>query len=748
MPLFESAIGGTAVSIVETAVKAGKYAAKEVREAYTDVERVQQLIAASEAYLENYRHRHCQIKILPGLMNEPLDLEAIYTDVKILDDISRRAFIGPEALEAAYREKGSRYFGNSTAERLNGMTVANDKQCLMVLGGPGIGKSTFLRKIGLEALKKEGALTNECIPVFLELKKFREGTIDIQTKIVEEFDICKFPDAAAFVEAALAQGKLLVLFDGLDEVPSDNLNQVIEKIENFVDQHSQKLPGTDQQNCFVTSCRLAAYRSSFRSFTDVTISEFDDEQIKQFIDRWFGTEEDKALGTGDKYLALLNQKEHRATKELAQTPLLLTFLCLVYDREQMIPNERSTLYGSALNIVLKEWAAQKRIEQEPIYKGFHPALEQIMLAEIAYDSFQKGQLFFSKEMITAQITDFLTDMLEAPKQLNADAVLEAIEVQQGILVERATDAYSFSHLTLQEYLTALHIVDKRLEDDLVTQHVTDDSWGEVFLLVAGLMKNNVMILLLAIDRQARTHIASHPKLQALVKWAEVNRVGPSLLCQRAASLMIASNSDSNSDIAKAIASDIASDIARATASAKAMASNSDPAIDIASAKAIASNSDIAIDIDIVSAKAIASDIVSAITIASDIASDIVSDITRASDIARAITSTSDSESNHHFFQAETFNSITTHLTKHQQSIPKVSDSLKTWRTWAEKLNLIWLEALELDQDAITLSRQEAIDWKHYMYANKLLLKCKQAAIRIPRVEWEKLENRLLTFDES
>ena len=65
------------------------------------------------------------------------------------------------------------------------MTVANAERFLMVLGGPGIGKSTFLRKIGLETLKKDGRLQRECIPVFLELKKFREETIDIQQKIVE-----------------------------------------------------------------------------------------------------------------------------------------------------------------------------------------------------------------------------------------------------------------------------------------------------------------------------------------------------------------------------------------------------------------------------------------------------------------------------------------------------------------------------------------------------------------------------------
>lgn len=67
-----------------------------------------------------------------------------------------------------------------------------------------------------------------------------------------------------------------------------------------------------------------------------------------------------------------------------------------------------------------------------------------MLSEVAHDSFEQNQLFFSKDDIISRITEFLTDMLNAPKGLDGEKVLTAIEKQQGILVERATDTYSFS----------------------------------------------------------------------------------------------------------------------------------------------------------------------------------------------------------------------------------------------------------------------------------------------------------------
>lgn len=110
----------------------------------------------------------------------------------------------------------------------------------MVLGQPGAGKSTFLRKTGLEALKgKKGGFKHNCIPVFIELKSFTSSQIEIEKIIVEEFKICGFPSSEQFIAKALEQGKLLILLDGLDEVPTVNTNEVISKIQNFVDRYDK-----------------------------------------------------------------------------------------------------------------------------------------------------------------------------------------------------------------------------------------------------------------------------------------------------------------------------------------------------------------------------------------------------------------------------------------------------------------------------------------------------------------------------
>ena len=552
--MIESAIGGIAVPVFEQVWKAGGFAIDVIKKEYNKAEAVNKLIAASNRYEQKYKDRHGQIKVMPGLMKEPLPLESIYTAVKLLDDRSINYFASPDDLEDAYRKSGERGVRMGADTRLDGMDLANQKQYLMVLGSPGVGKSTFLRKMGLEALKTGGQLQRKYIPVFIELKEFKGETLDLKQAIATEFETCGFPAAADFTASMLDQGKLLVLLDGLDEVPTHNFNQVIEHIEDFVDQYDQ--------NGFVVSCRIAAYKTSFRRFTDVTIAEFDDDQIEQFIQRWFSSELDHQAGTAQIYWELLQHEENKAAKELAQTPLLLTFLCLVYDRQQTLPNIRSKLYDKALDILLSEWAAQKRLERNPIYKDFHPDLEKQLLAEIAHNSFERDQLFFSKDDIVPRMTDFLADTLDAPKSLDGAAVLKAIEVQQGILVERATDTYSFSHLTLQEYLTALHIVDLQLTNELVAEHLTDNRWREVFLLVAGLMGRRVDQLWIAIDHQAQLCITQHPKVCRLIDWANsVTDTSSEMykpISKRAAALEIASVIASAIASTSAIASAITS----------------------------------------------------------------------------------------------------------------------------------------------------------------------------------------------
>lgn len=144
------------------------------------------------------------------------------------------------------------------------------------------------------------------------------------------------------------------------------------------------------------------------------------------------------------------------------------------------------------------------------------------MAEIAYKGFKADRLFFPQQDIVADIRSFLGNNLNAPQHLDGEAVLNAIEVQQGILIQRAEDIYSFSHLTLQEYLTAQYIADNNKQQNLVVNHLTDERWREVFLLVAGLMRNGADDLLLFMEKQTQQILKTSlgKRLLVLFAWAE------------------------------------------------------------------------------------------------------------------------------------------------------------------------------------------------------------------------------------
>jgi len=659
-PFLASAVSGVAVPIFQSLWgSGGKFLGMFGKS--LDRNTKQLIFNASKQYEQNYEERHGILKVLG--MREPVKLESVYTAVQFLNDDAIGDFLSIQDLEKVYRQGNARKFNSQDSQKQLGIEVANKKQYLMVLGGPGAGKSTFLRKMGLEALKvKKGGFKHSCIPVFIELKRFTSSEINIEKFIIEEFRICNFPDPEKFTAKALEKGKLLILLDGLDEVPSQNLNETINQIQNFVDKYDQ--------NRFIASCRTAAYRGNFRRFSDVAMADFDDEQIQQFINNWFQKEEDKQAKTGDKCWELLQKPENQAAKELAHTPLLLTFLCLVYDRSQNFPNNRSVLYKNALRILLEEWAAEKRILRDEIYQGLHTELEEVLLSKIAYTGFASNRLFFSQSEIVDQIKTFLAGNLNAPQHLNGEAVLNAIAIQQGILVERARDVFSFSHLTLQEYLTAQYIYDNRLVEKLVTEHLTDKRWKEVFLLVAGVMRGGADDLLLLMEKEVQKYINT-PKLQALLNWAEEVTVG---------------SPGNYKPVGK-----------RAVAIAYANA--------LAYALAYA--------------------------------------LANANALAYAIDNIGEIEKLQIFNQKLNFTVLLPQLETLKAKIPDDKQPEEVHLAFAKKFIETLLNGFNLTPEMVNLSEEEIKDLDKYLYANYLIIQCKEAALSVSKQIWETIETRML-----
>ena len=701
-PLAVAAVGGVATVVTETLFgKGGKWfggIGSKINERTK-----QAIFNASRQYVENYRERHGILKVLG--MREPIGLESVYTTVQLLDEWGIRNFASVKDLEKSFRKNSKRRFRAEKCQKEPGIKIANQKQYLMVLGAPGSGKSTFLRKTGLEALKVDkGKFQHRCLPVFLELKRFTEPKIDLKAVISQEFTTCGFPSAEEFTQKALEEGKLLILLDGLDEVPTQNLSRVIQTIEDFVDQYDK--------NRFITSCRTAAYRSSFRRFSDLGIADFDDGQIEQFISNWFCSENDKKAKTSEKCWQLLQEPENKAAKELAQTPLLLTFLCLVYDRSQNFPDNRSTLYRKALRILLEEWASEKRILRDDIYQGLNTELEEVLLAEIAYKGFKEDRLFFPQQDIVEEIRNFLGNNLNAPQHLDGEAVLNAIEVQQGILIQRAEDIYSFSHLTLQEYLTAQYITDNNKLQNLVVNHLTDKRWREVFLLVAGLMRNGADDLLLFMEKQTQQILKTSlgKRLLVLFAWAEEmtedssSEISP--LGKRA--IVIANALALAYTYGNALANGNALALANALAYANPLANGNANPLAYANANPLAY------------ANANANAIAYADACGNANGNALALAYTYANALEKLIDYANRCEKLE-IFERVNFPVLITRLKIMRDEVPDREESIEVYEAFTQRIIKTWLDAFHLTQEMINFSKEELKEIDNYFYSNLLML---------------------------
>ncbi|MEM9274065.1 MAG: NACHT domain-containing protein [Cyanobacteria bacterium P01_F01_bin.143] len=657
-----------------------------------------QATRAMAKYEDKYKSLYGSLKLLG--MPQGIALKSVYTPVRVLNDLTIRKFETIKDLQRNYSQSNQRRLQQGEFRSEDGITVADKNQYLMVLGNPGGGKSTFLKRLGLEAFNEDrDKFLHDCIPVMLELKKFANKEVDLIDAIAEEFKHFGFPPSKEFALKALESGKLMVLLDGLDEVPNEFTNSVMDAIDNLVTRY--------EKNRFIASCRIAAYRSNFKhDFQVIQLADFDDDQIKQFITNWFSTELDKQTETAKKCWETLDNENNKAAKELAQTPLLLTFLCLVYNRKQSFPPTRSRLYNKALDILLDEWAAEKRVEQEPIYEGLHTDLEKVMLVEIAYKGFNNDELFFDEKQIIKSINDFLADTVDNPKYLDGKKILNAIAAQQGIFVQRAEGVYSFSHLTLQEYLTALYInEDDSLVQQLIDQHLTNKRWKEVFLLVAGL-KNDASKFLLSLE-EATQGLINTDKLYKLLEWTkdsadnssgDIQPVGKRAIVLAYAFSNTLANVFTNGFLGYPLAQTLGNAYANVKVDAYAHA------LVNAYANAYPHTYDHALKW-----------------------------FTRYIKLSERFK----------IYRDVNYPQSISEIEELKEQIPNNSAAIEVRQAFAQKMINTWLKAFHLTPEMVDLTHQEIKALDNYFYANLLMVECKKAAVKVSRRTWSEIESRML-----
>ncbi|MCL1490997.1 MAG: NACHT domain-containing NTPase [Pseudanabaena sp. Salubria-1] len=466
---------------------------------------------ARERCTEDIRKRCGTMRVLD--MEQPVALSDIYTDVNILEKITRNQRKDLEEFKAICGFEEFDRWGLSGVQqrRVEGIEAVRNHSKLMILGKPGAGKTTFLKFLAMSCI--EGKAFADLVPIFVTLKDFadRENRPSLLQFLTGEFGQWDVE-----IEPILTSGKALVLLDGLDEVRAEYDDRVLREIREFERNYSESQ--------IVVTCRIAAKQYIFEQFTEVEVADFDEQQIATFAGNWFCNKEIKA----EDFLTEL--KKYRGVQELATSPLLLTLLCLAFEESGSFPANRSELYKEGLDALLRKWDAKRGIRRDSVYKDLSVQKKEDMLSQIALTTFEKGDYFVKQRQLEDYIYDYIRNTANAKTDdeelhLDSEAVLKSIESQHGLFVERARGIYSFSHLTFHEYFAARQIVvstspsklDAALQN-LVT-HINDKRWREVILLSVG-MAREADDLLLLIKRKNDSLLAEDEKLQRFLAWTD------------------------------------------------------------------------------------------------------------------------------------------------------------------------------------------------------------------------------------
>jgi len=120
----------------------------------------------------------------------------------------------------------------------------------------------------------------------------------------------------------------------------------------------------------------------------------------------------------------------------------------------------------------------------------------------------------------AEIEEYIAEFLGI-EQRDSRAVLKAMEAQHGLLIERSQKVWSFSHLTFQEYLVATHSVDRKEINALAKDHLSNERWLEIFLLVTELLSDgsNSYNWILLLDKSVENYMSLN-NLKNILIWLE------------------------------------------------------------------------------------------------------------------------------------------------------------------------------------------------------------------------------------
>ena len=402
-------------------------------------------------------------------------------------------------------EEEAHAMGQRLTDPVNVVELLREQSGVIVLGDPGAGKTTFLKYLALLLALGEGERIGLAgyLPVLIPLSAYANrlagGDIALQAFLGDYYTGLGIPlRVRDLLDAFLAEGRTLLLMDGLDEVQAATQRMTLVKhFEEFFAHHRRN------GNKFVLSSRIVGYREirpTAPGLIECTLVDFDDEEIATFVHKWShaveravqgdnSTAQRQAKREGEELLAAIARNP--GVGQLAANPLLLTILALMKRQGVSLPERRAQLYDTYVKTLLRTWNLARQLDGRPSRQVNDVETLRVLapLALWMHES-SPGVGLVKREKVRRKLIE-LYELRGAPNPEQATTdFLEDVHKYASLLLERGPGEYGFIHLTFQEYLAGVAVVQQaqRGPEPMVTLlagHLGEESWREVTLLAVG-----------------------------------------------------------------------------------------------------------------------------------------------------------------------------------------------------------------------------------------------------------------------
>ena len=422
---------------------------------------------------------------------------------------------------------------------LSALEATQREQRIVLLGLPGSGKSTFLRYLSLRMAQAlldpdcdlseqlPGWGTRPLLPVIVPLGVLASSMAATRktgdAEMIEQF-LERGLDAdertrgcgPQLLRALQEQGGL-VLFDGLDEVPSLEARQaVVGAVEQFVSRY-----GGRPRTRFLVTCRTFSYTDAhwkLSGWPTYELAPLSPDKIEQFVDAWHAEHvridsarkadyEDKRT----RMLESLRPGDRRRLHEVADNPLILTVMAVVHTHRGELPDTRAQVYEECVGLLLERWElersaslgaeARKRSILEALalpapitlYRALWEIAYRAHASRAAVDGEERGEqaAIVTEDLVAGVLhaafgqADKVQNFLEYCEGANGLLMLQGVAPLPGAPSDaRPRKVYAFPHLTFQEYLASRHLLNLGNLGQSVRSHIArGERWREVMMFL-------------------------------------------------------------------------------------------------------------------------------------------------------------------------------------------------------------------------------------------------------------------------